>query len=116
MPLPWTFVEYDILAQDTSRGIIYQSFDDFWQRRMEPMQFIAAEAQGPFAHLREKLRERAKEQFALFCQHRLTAVEERQQLPAHQNPDGCGGLPQAGGASPCHRPEACFSTFENIHD
>lgn len=92
-----TFVEHDILAIDASRGITYQSFDDFWSLRMEPMQFIAGDAKGPFAHLREKLKDRAREQFALFSQHRLTAVEERQNLPtAHQNPDGCGGSPQAG--------------------
>lgn len=91
-----TFVEYDILALDAERGLSYQSFEDFWLRRMEPMQFISAEAKGPFAHLREKLRDRAREQFALFCQHRLTAVEEQQLLPSRQNADGCGGSPQAG--------------------
>lgn len=94
MPLPWTFVEHDILALDAARGITYQSFEDFWERRMEPMQFISPDAKGPFAHLREKLRERAREQFALFCQHRLTAVEERQLQPAHQNPGS--SLPPAG--------------------
>jgi len=78
MPLPWTFVEHDILQLDADRGITYQSFDDFWERRMEPMQFIAPDAKGPLAHLRELLRARAKEQFALFCQHRLTPIEEGQ--------------------------------------
>lgn len=107
-----TFVEHDILAIDAARGIIYQSFDDFWTRRMEPMQFIESSAQGVFAAVREKLRERAKEQFALFCQHRLTAMEERQQLPAHQNPDGCSGSPQAGELSDFTSPFAS----ETLHD
>jgi hypothetical protein len=97
MPLPWTFVEHDILVLDATRGISYQSFDDFWEHRMEPMQFIAPDAQGVLAVVREKLRERAKEQFALFCQHRLTPAEEVQQLPTIHS-DGCGSQPQAGEA------------------
>lgn len=80
MSAPRTFVEHDILALDAERGIFYQSFEDFWERRMEPMQFIPREAQGVFAHLRQTLKDRAEEQWLLFS--------------AHQNPDG--GSPQAG--------------------
>lgn len=62
-----TLVEHDILQLDAERGIFYQSFDDFWEKRMEPMQFIPREAKGVLAHLREKLVERAQEQYALFA-------------------------------------------------
>lgn len=78
MTLPWTFVEHDILALDAARGITYQSFDDFWSRRMEPMQFIKQDATGVFAEVRKNLRARAQEQFALFHQHRLTTSEKMQ--------------------------------------
>lgn len=98
MSAPRTFVEHDILALDAEHGIFYQSFEEFWDRRMEPMQFIPREAKGVFAALRQTLKDRAEEQWLLF---------------AHQNPDGCGGQPQAGGLS-SHSPEACFSTFEHI--
>lgn len=88
MSKSWTFVEHDILALDAARGITYQSFDDFWSRRMEPMQFIAADAQGVFADLRRVMKVRAMEQFALFHQHRLTSSEEAQMLPPIQHPAG----------------------------
>lgn len=88
MSKQWTFVEYDILQLDAERGIFYQNFEDFWERRMEPMQFIPREAKGVFAHLRQTLKDRAEEQWQLFS--------------AHQSPDGiadgCGSSPPAGGA------------------
>lgn len=71
-----TFVEHDILCLDAERGIFYQSFEDFWERRMEPMQFIAADTGGPFAHLREKLVERARQQYHLFWQQRFCGKKE----------------------------------------
>jgi hypothetical protein len=66
-----TFVEHDILKLDAEHGIFYQSFDDFWERRMEPMQFISREAKGALAHLRTKLVESAREQFDLFTRDML---------------------------------------------
>lgn len=84
-----TFVEHDILCLDAEHGIFYQSFEDFWEQRMEPMQFISRKAEGAFAHLREKLVENAREQFTLFTRDMLLHYP----LPAVTN---CGGSPQAG--------------------
>jgi hypothetical protein len=71
-----TFVEYDILCLDAERGISYSTFDEFWDKRMEPMQYISPDAKGPFAHLREILRERAREQYYLHWQHRLAMMPQ----------------------------------------
>lgn len=79
-----TFVEHDILQLDAERGIFYQNFDDFWERRMEPMQFIPPDAKGVFAALRQTLKDRAQQQWELFAQA----------LPT--GPD-CSGSPPAGG-------------------
>lgn len=97
MPRAQTFVEHDILALDAERGIFYQSFEEFWDRRMEPMQFIPREAKGVFAHLRQTLKDRAQEQWLLFV---------------HQNPDGRSSLPQAGQGGDFTSP---FTT-ETLHD
>lgn len=78
-----TFVEHAILALDAERGTFYQSFEEFWDQRMEPMQFIPREAKGVFAALRQTLKDRAQEQYLLFMAR----------LPT--GPD-CGSLPQAG--------------------
>lgn len=86
-----TFVEHDILRSDAESGIFYQTFEDFWQKRMEPMQFIAPDAKGALAAVRASLREQAREQFILFDK----TVLQFYPAPA----DGCGGSPQAGGAS-----------------
>lgn len=83
MARPQTFVEHDILTLDASRGIRYASFEDFWTRRMAPMQFIPANAGGALGAVRDTMKERAREQFQLWCTS----------APA----DGCGGSPQAGG-------------------
>ena len=79
---PQTFVEHTILSLDASRGIHYQSFEEFWQKRMEPMQFISPSAKGPLAHVRDRMIDRAREQWDLF----------------QRSADGCGGTPQAGEA------------------
>lgn len=84
-----TFVEHDILSLDASRGIRYASFEDFWTRRMEPMQFIPANAGGALGAVRDTMKERAREQFQLWCAS----------APADGTADGCGGSPQAGGLS-----------------
>lgn len=97
MTRPHTFVEHDILALDAERGIFYQSFEDFWDRRMEPMQFIPREAKGVFAHLRQTLKDRAEEQYQLFITTaRIAAFAHAGLSTAHS--DGCGSSPQAGGA------------------
>lgn len=70
-----TFVEHDILALDAAQGILYQSFDDFWERRMEPMQFIPREAQGVFAALRQTLKNRAQEQWLLWTSKQIPQAE-----------------------------------------
>lgn len=71
----WTFVEHDILCLDAERGILYQSFEDFWEQRMESMQFIAPDAKGVFAVLRQTLKDRAQEQWILWTS---------QQIPQHE--------------------------------
>lgn len=78
---PQTFVEHTILSLDASRGIYYSTFEEFWEVRMEPLQFIAKGAKGPLAHVRDRMMDLAREQWDLF----------------QQSADGCGGLPQAGG-------------------
>jgi len=95
MTRPQTFVEHDILQLDASRGIRYQSFEDFWTRRMEPMQFIPAGASGILGAVRDTMKERAREQYQLWFRS----------APA----DGCGGLPQAGGAQLWGQPRKEFS-------
>lgn len=81
---PQTFIEHTILAIDAAKGIHYSTFEEFWQKRMEPMQFIAPSAKGPLAHVRDRMIDRAREQWDLF----------------QRSADGCGGLPQAGEACP----------------
>lgn len=61
-----THVEYEILQKDAERGIHYAGFADFWERRMEPMQFISRDAKGPLAVLRNIMKEQAKEQWTLW--------------------------------------------------
>lgn len=63
MTRPQTFVEHDILQLDAERGIRYQSFEDFWTRRMEPMQFIPKNASGALGAVRDTLKDRAREQY-----------------------------------------------------
>lgn len=81
-PRPQTFVEHDILCMDAERGIRYPSFEDFWCKRMAPMQFIPANANGALGAVRDTLKERAREQYHLW---------------RRTHADGCGGSPQAGG-------------------
>ncbi len=66
MSRPQTHVEYEILQKDAERGIIYWSFEEFWAKRMESMQFIPAESKGLLAVLRDKLKNQAREQYALY--------------------------------------------------
>ena|SRR5882724_13368114 len=82
---PQTFIEYQILSADAKRGRWYQSFEDFWEKRMEPMQFIPRDSKGVLAAVREALKQQAETQYLLWrsCNPLPTA-------------DGCGGLPQAG--------------------
>lgn len=63
---PQTFVEHDILTLDASRGIYYPSFEDFWCKRMAPMQFIPANASEALGAVRDTLKERAREQYDLW--------------------------------------------------
>jgi hypothetical protein len=95
-PRPQTFVEHDILSLDAKRGIRYQSFEDFWQKRMEPMQFIPAEATGALGACREILKTRAKEQWILWTASQVPP--DHPSWDSRQIADGCGGSPQAGGA------------------
>lgn len=66
MSRPQTFVEHDIFQQDADNGRLYDSFQEFWETRMEPMQFISADAKGVLADVRASLKERAEEQYGLF--------------------------------------------------
>ncbi len=86
---PQTFVEHDILQADAERGIHYSTFLEFWEARMEPMQFIARGAEGVFAVLRQTLKDRAEEQYQLFT---------RNMLPHYPLPTGAdsGNSPPAG--------------------
>lgn len=63
---PQTFVEHSILQLDASRGITYQSFEEFWNKRMAPMQFISPDAKGPLASVRDRMMDQAREQWELF--------------------------------------------------
>lgn len=83
---PQTFVEHYILQQDAARNLHYRSFEDFWQLRMAPMQFIPAAATGALGALLAVNKERAREQWILYQTTVLTAGA------AHR----CGGSPQAG--------------------
>ncbi len=86
MARPQTFVEHDILQLDHDRRIHYTSFEDFWSRRMEPMQFIPRDAKGALGAVRDTLKDRAREQYQLWTRDR----------PPTGAADGCGGSPQAG--------------------
>jgi hypothetical protein len=63
---PQEFVEHNILTLDASNGIHYQTFEEFWQKRMEPMQFIAKDAEGPLAAVRDAMKDQARAQWQLF--------------------------------------------------
>lgn len=69
-----TFIEHDILTMDAGSGRTYSSFQEFWETRMEPMQFIAADAKGALADVRANLKEQAESQFAIFQLKRLMAA------------------------------------------
>lgn len=78
------FIEYQILAADAERGIHYSSFEDFWQKRMEPQQLISADAKGALAAVRQINKERAQEQWLLFTKNSMLepvvhALEDLQQ-------------------------------------
>lgn len=66
MSRPQTHVEYEILEHDAARGILYPTFHEFWEKRMEPMQYIPREAKGVLGQLRAKLREQAEQQYRLW--------------------------------------------------
>lgn len=76
-----TFVEHDILQLDAEWGILYQSFEEFWEKRMEPMQFIPREAKGALAQLRQVLEVRAHEQYDIFTSHRRQGLLVIQPTP-----------------------------------
>lgn len=78
---PLTSTEYTILSIDAERGITYSSFEDFWERRMEPLQFIPPDAKGSLARVRQLIKDHAKEQWDLFEMHQRQGLLVLQPMP-----------------------------------
>ena len=66
---PQTSIEYGILCRDLKKGVVYSSFEDFWDKRMEPMQFVPKDAKGALKDVRDSVRAFARTQYDLHSKH-----------------------------------------------
>src|ERR1700731_3872924 len=86
-------IGYQILLRDESEGIRYESFEDYYARRLRNRAiFFPPDAKGALLDVQNRVMELVRECWECFAKEHpdLIAVAA----------DGCGGLPQAGEAHP----------------
>lgn len=107
---PKGHIDYQILLRDAQAGIRYVSFEDYYTRRLASRAiFFPPDAKGALLAVQTRVMELVRECWDSFAKdHPELIAGTADGTPA----DGCGGLPQAGGAQ--QHSEACFSTFEHL--
>lgn len=86
-------IDYQILLRDAAEGIRYSSFEDYYARRLTKRAiFFPDNPKGALLAVQTRVLELVRECWDSFAKDHPDLI-----LPAG-TADGCGGLPQAGGA------------------